>query len=73
MSLSELQAECSMWVRTQERDVVRSRLPQLDFNYTPPPGFDTRKVKGLVASLFALIRVSKNLLSAWNEAGSRSA
>jgi len=33
---------------------VRSRLPQLDFNYTPPPGFDTRKVKGLVASLLAL-------------------
>jgi hypothetical protein len=33
---------------------VRSRLSQLDFNYTPPPGFDTRKVKGLVASLLAL-------------------
>ncbi|KAI0247376.1 condensin complex subunit SMC2 [Lactifluus subvellereus] len=39
---------------TQERDAVRSRLSQLDFNYTPPPGFDTRKVKGLVASLLAL-------------------
>ena len=38
----------------QERDAVRSRLSQLDFNYTPPPGFDTRKVKGLVASLLAL-------------------
>ena len=38
----------------QERDMVRSRLSQLDFNYTPPPGFDTRKVKGLVASLLAL-------------------
>jgi structural maintenance of chromosome 2 len=33
---------------------VRSRLSQLDFTYTPPPGFDTRKVKGLVASLLAL-------------------
>jgi len=33
---------------------VRSRLPQLDFNYTPPPGFDTRKVRGLIASLLAL-------------------
>jgi hypothetical protein len=33
---------------------VRARLSQLDFNYTPPPGFDTRKVKGLVASLLAL-------------------
>jgi structural maintenance of chromosome 2 len=33
---------------------VRSRLSQLDFNYTPLPGFDTRKVKGLVASLLAL-------------------
>jgi structural maintenance of chromosome 2 len=33
---------------------VRSRFSQLDFNYTPPPGFDTRKVKGLVASLLAL-------------------
>ncbi|KAH9957622.1 hypothetical protein BC827DRAFT_1385516 [Russula dissimulans] len=33
---------------------VRSRLPQLDFNYTPPPGFDTRKVKGLIASFLAL-------------------
>jgi hypothetical protein len=43
-----------MSVRTQERDAVRSRLPQLDFNYTPPPGFDTRKVKGLIASLLAL-------------------
>ncbi|KAI0264934.1 condensin complex subunit SMC2 [Gloeopeniophorella convolvens] len=39
---------------TQERDIVRSRLSQLDFNYTPPPGFDTRKVKGLVATLLAL-------------------
>jgi structural maintenance of chromosome 2 len=38
----------------QDRDAVRSRLSQLDFNYTPPPGFDTRKVKGLVASLLAL-------------------
>jgi hypothetical protein len=43
-----------MWVRMQERDAVRSRLPRLDFNYTPPPGFDTRKVKGLVASLLVL-------------------
>jgi structural maintenance of chromosome 2 len=33
---------------------VRSRLSQLDFNYAPPPGFDTRKVKGLFASLLAL-------------------
>ena len=33
---------------------MRSRLSQLDFNYNPPPGFDTRKVKGLVASLLAL-------------------
>ena len=33
---------------------MRSRLSQLDFSYTPPPGFDTRKVKGLVASLLAL-------------------
>ncbi|KAF8468622.1 condensin complex subunit SMC2 [Russula ochroleuca] len=39
---------------TREWDAVRSRLSQLDFNYTPPPGFDTRKVKGLVASLLAL-------------------
>ncbi|KAH9957609.1 hypothetical protein BC827DRAFT_1385511, partial [Russula dissimulans] len=38
----------------QDRDAVRSRLPQLDFNYTPPPGFDTRKVKGLIGSLLAL-------------------
>jgi hypothetical protein len=42
------------YVIKQERDVVRSRLSQLDFNYTPPPGFDTRKVKGLVATLLAL-------------------
>jgi SMC proteins Flexible Hinge Domain len=33
---------------------VSSRLSQLDFNYTPPPGFDVRKVKGLVASLLEL-------------------
>ena len=33
---------------------MRSRLSQLDFTYTPPPGFDTRKVKDLVASLLAL-------------------
>ncbi|KAF8489517.1 condensin complex subunit SMC2 [Russula emetica] len=39
---------------TRERDAVRSRFSQLDFNYNPPPGFDTRKVKGLVASLLAL-------------------
>jgi structural maintenance of chromosome 2 len=43
------------WVRTQERDAVRSRLPHnLISTITPPPGFDTRKVKGLVASLLAL-------------------
>ncbi|KAI0296748.1 condensin complex subunit SMC2 [Multifurca ochricompacta] len=39
---------------SQERDAVRSKLSQLDFNYSPPPGFDARKVKGLVASLLAL-------------------
>ena len=33
---------------------MRSRHSQLDFNYTPPAGFDTRKVKGLVAMLLAL-------------------
>ena len=33
---------------------MRPRHSQLDFNYTPPPGFDTRKVKGLVATLLAL-------------------
>ena len=33
---------------------MRSRHSQLDFNYTAPPGFDTRKVKGLVATLLAL-------------------
>jgi hypothetical protein len=33
---------------------VRSRLSQLHFNYTPKPGFDAQKVKGLVASLLAL-------------------
>jgi hypothetical protein len=33
---------------------VRLRLSHLDFNYTPLPGFDTRNVKGLVASLLAL-------------------
>ena len=38
----------------QERDAVHSRLSQLNFNYMPPPGFDMRKVKGLVASLLAL-------------------
>ncbi|KAH9968264.1 hypothetical protein BC827DRAFT_1263973 [Russula dissimulans] len=43
-----------MSVRTQMRDAMRSRLPQPDFNYTLPPGFDTRKVKGLIASLLAL-------------------
>lgn len=34
--------------------MARSRLSQLDFNYTLKPGFDARKVKGLVASLLAL-------------------
>jgi structural maintenance of chromosome 2 len=33
---------------------VRSRLSQVGFNYTPQLGFDTRKVKDLVASLLAL-------------------
>ena len=28
---------------------MRSRLSQLGFNYTPSPGFDTRKVKDLLA------------------------
>jgi structural maintenance of chromosome 2 len=51
---SKLQAECSMSVRTQMRDAMRSRISQHDFNYTLPPGFDTRKVKGLIASLLAL-------------------
>jgi len=34
--------------------VVHSRVSQLDFNYTPPPRFDTWKVNGLIASLLAL-------------------
>jgi structural maintenance of chromosome 2 len=42
------------YVIKQEHNVVRSRLSQLNFNYTPPPGFDTRKVKGLVATLLVL-------------------
>jgi structural maintenance of chromosome 2 len=33
---------------------MRLRRSQLDFNYTSPPVFDTRKVKGLVASLLTL-------------------
>ena len=33
---------------------MHSRLSQLDFNHTPKPEFDARKVKGLVASLLAL-------------------
>ena len=32
---------------------MRSWLSQLDFAYKPPPGFGTRKIKGLVASLLA--------------------
>ncbi|KAI0052778.1 condensin complex subunit SMC2 [Auriscalpium vulgare] len=40
---------------TQDRDTVKQRLSQLDFNYSlPSPNFDTRKVKGLVASLISL-------------------
>jgi hypothetical protein len=42
------------YVIKQECDVVHSRLSQLDFNYTPPPGFDTHKVKGLVTTLLVL-------------------
>jgi hypothetical protein len=33
---------------------VCSRHSQLNFNYTPPPGFDTHKVKGLATLLLAL-------------------
>ena len=33
---------------------MHSRLFQLDFNYTEPPGFDTRKVEDMVLSLVAL-------------------
>ena len=33
---------------------MHSRLFRLDFNYTAPPGFDTRRVKDLVPSLVAL-------------------
>jgi structural maintenance of chromosome 2 len=33
---------------------VRSWVCQLDFNYTPSRGFDTRKVEGFVASHSAL-------------------
>ena len=33
---------------------MRSRLSQTDVTYTPPPGFDTRKIKGLVGSLLSL-------------------
>jgi chromosome segregation ATPase len=42
------------YVIKQEHNAVRSRLSQLDFNYTPLPGFDTHKVKGLVATLLML-------------------
>ena len=39
----------------QERDAVKQRLSRLDFNYSlPSPNFETRKVKGLVASLIEL-------------------
>jgi hypothetical protein len=41
-------------VATKKRDAVRSRLSQLNFSYTSPPEFDTRKVKGLDASLLVL-------------------
>ncbi len=33
---------------------MRLRLSQFDFNYTLLPGFDTHKLKGLVASLLVL-------------------
>jgi hypothetical protein len=38
----------------EKQDAVRSRVCQLNFNYTPSLGFVTRKVKGLVVSLLDL-------------------
>jgi chromosome segregation ATPase len=54
-----LQGKKSDWgsmdyVIKQECNVVRSRLSQLNFNYTPLPGFNTHKVKGLVTTLLTL-------------------
>ncbi|KZT55562.1 condensin complex subunit SMC2 [Calocera cornea HHB12733] len=39
---------------TEQRDALRSKLSSLEFNYTPPANFDTRKVHGLVAKLVNL-------------------
>jgi structural maintenance of chromosome 2 len=45
----------------KERDHLKSRLTQLDFNYSDPgPPFDARKVKGLVATLVSIDRVHYN-------------
>ncbi|KIM19352.1 hypothetical protein M408DRAFT_245167, partial [Serendipita vermifera MAFF 305830] len=43
---------------TEKRDALRQRMSNLDFSYSDPtPGFDRRKVKGLVANL---ITISEN-------------
>ncbi|KAJ3479001.1 hypothetical protein NLI96_g9374 [Meripilus lineatus] len=45
----------------EERDNIKQRLPQLNFDYSSPsPNFDRSKVKGLVASLVHLERDDYN-------------
>ncbi|KAJ8474142.1 hypothetical protein ONZ51_g7411 [Trametes cubensis] len=50
---------------TEVRDKIRSRLGNLDFEYSSPyPNFDRNKVKGLVASLVSLDKTSYNAATA---------
>ncbi|KAI0034810.1 condensin complex subunit SMC2 [Vararia minispora EC-137] len=46
---------------TQEREFMKSRLNQLEFNYSDPgPPFDARKVRGLVATLISIDKENYN-------------
>ncbi|KAJ8469227.1 hypothetical protein ONZ51_g9127 [Trametes cubensis] len=50
---------------TEVRDKIRSRLGNLDFEYSSPyPNFDRNEVKGLVASLVSLDKTSYNAATA---------
>ena len=49
----------------QNRDSVKSRVANLDFEYSlPHPNFDRNRVKGLVANLVALDQVNYNAATA---------
>jgi structural maintenance of chromosome 2 len=63
MSAQKTQLQDQIRKLTEQSDSLKRKIANIDFTYSDPtPGFDRRKVKGLVAQLFSL--PEKNFKSA---------